>query len=277
MPSQFDDSYHWRFSKPVFDTDADRRRIEKVRECDEVLELKAAPLPTREVEDEYMDFLKADFKSDPWFTHRFRKFMAGPKRIPWRNHRELKRQFQYTFLAHWIVGGVVFWPIACVFGNRMKRYQGGVPVVPYQRFVHDFPNLEPTRLSRATFRNWSVASCVLAGFIFARMTVDPQQKLNVWYNRPDLKPYAAMVKDNEGVPEDVTHKTMLENAYISKRAASQKGASKSSAWYRYLFAADADWTIKGNPYAHHHKHDVYSSGNGYYSTYTNDFRDHMQK
>ena len=191
--------------------------------------------------------------------------------------RELKRQYQYTFMAHWIVGGIAFWPIACMFGNRMKRYQGGVPVVPYQRFVHDFPNLEPTRISRNTFRNWSFLACLTAGFIFARVTVNPQQKLNVWYNRPDLKPFPAMVKENEGVPDDVTEQTMLKTAYNSKKKALAAEDRKKSSWYRYLFPWDADFNVRGNPYAEVHKHDVFNSRDGYYSTYTNKFRDHLQK
>ena len=60
------------------------------READEVLELKAPPVPTPEMEVEYIDWLKEDFKSDPWLTYRFRKYMAGPKRIGWKNKREIQ-------------------------------------------------------------------------------------------------------------------------------------------------------------------------------------------
>ena len=55
------------------------------READEVLIEKLPPVPTPEMEVEYIDWLREDFKSDPWVTLRFRKFMAGPKRIPWKN------------------------------------------------------------------------------------------------------------------------------------------------------------------------------------------------
>jgi hypothetical protein len=41
------------------------------------------------MENEYMDFLEESFRSDPWIHFRFRKFMAGPKRIPWKNAREI--------------------------------------------------------------------------------------------------------------------------------------------------------------------------------------------
>jgi hypothetical protein len=95
----------------------------------------------------------------------------------------------------------------------MKVNQGGVPVVPYQRFIHDFPNLEPANKSRKLFRRWSLLSAMAMGFIFARYTVNQEQLLNPWYTRPDLKPFAAMVK-NEA---DVTELTMKNNHYNSYR------------------------------------------------------------
>jgi len=48
-------------------------------------------VPTKEMEDEYIDFLAADMRSDPWVSYRFHKYMAGPKRIPWKNHHEIHR------------------------------------------------------------------------------------------------------------------------------------------------------------------------------------------
>ena len=61
------------------------------KEADEVLELKVPDVPTPEQEVEYIDWLQEDFKSDPWITYRFRKYTANPKRIPWKNTRQLKR------------------------------------------------------------------------------------------------------------------------------------------------------------------------------------------
>jgi hypothetical protein len=80
-----------------------------------------------------------------------------------------------------------------MIGRRMKRYSGGVPVVPYQRFIHDWPNLEPSRQSRITFRYWTILSSTVAGFIFAGYVTEQRTVLNHWYNRPDLKPFPAMV------------------------------------------------------------------------------------
>jgi len=236
------------------------------------LELRTPSVPTKEMEDEYIDFLAEDLRSDPWLTPRYKKFMAGPKRIPWKNHREIRKQYQFTFFTHWVLGSVLAWPLACIVGRRMKVYQGGVPIVPYQRFIHDFPNLEPAHRARKTFRNWSLATTVALGFVFARYTVNQEQVLNPWYTRPDLKPFAAMVK-NEA---DVTEHTMKLNHYNSYKSKLAGEERKRSAWYRYFFTKDADFTVKGNPYVENNKADVYNPSNNFYNTHTNKFRDHLQ-
>ena len=96
------------------------------------------------------------------------------------------------------------WPLGVWVGRRMTRYQGGVPVVPYQRFVHDFPNLDPGRLVRNTFRWYFFFTCLTGGLIFGYYTTDMRQMKNTWYNRPELKPYPAMVPDNDVL--DVTER-----------------------------------------------------------------------
>ena len=87
------------------------------READEVFIERQPPVPTPEMEVEYIDWLREDFKSDPWVTYRFRKYMAGPKRVPWKNQRRLKRQHQFTFCAHWALGAALFWPVAAMIGR----------------------------------------------------------------------------------------------------------------------------------------------------------------
>lgn len=148
MPSFYDNTYHHIYRKPVYDRPEDEIAIQKKRLSEELLERRIAPVPTQQMENEYMDFFQKDLMSDPWLTIRFRKYMAGPKRIPWRNNYEIKKDYKRIWALNWLTGAVFFWPIATVIGRRMKRYGGGVPVVPYQRFIHDFPNLEPARQAR---------------------------------------------------------------------------------------------------------------------------------
>ena len=129
MPSQFDSTYHKRFAKPNYDSEEDKKIYQLRREADEVLELKPPPLPTPEMEVEYIDWLKEDLKTDPFVTPRFRKYAAGPKRIGWKNKREIIYQYKTTFAAHWLLGSALCWPLGVLVGRRMKHYSGGVPVV----------------------------------------------------------------------------------------------------------------------------------------------------
>lgn len=193
MPSFYDNTYHNTYRKPVYDRDEDRVAREHKRVNEEIYELAPTPLPTQEMENEYMDFLQDDLMSDPWVTYRFRKHMASPKRIPWKNQYKIKKQYQSMFLMNWIIGGALFWPAACIIGRRAKRYQSGVAIVPYQRFIHNFPDVDPTALSKKTFRYYSAFSAIGFGYFFAHMTTDKRALYNTWYNRPDLKPYPAMV------------------------------------------------------------------------------------
>ena len=77
-----------------------------------------------------MDFLEESFKSDPIITTRFRKHMAGPKRIPWKNSKEIQRNYRWQFFMNFGIGFCVSWPLAVLFGRRMKHTAGGVPAYP---------------------------------------------------------------------------------------------------------------------------------------------------
>jgi hypothetical protein len=222
------------------------------------------------MEREYLDFLQEDFKSDPWLTHRFRKYTANPKRIPWKNQRQIKRQYNFTFAVNWFAGSILAWPLAAAIGRRFKATRGGVPIVPLNRWVHDFPRPEPGRIARLTFRFYSITAAAALGYLFARTFTDSAIRCsNEWYNRPDLKPFPAMVKQHEG---DLTHRTMLEAQYNNK----QQSSFKSSALYRFFMGRDADFTIRENPYAKLHPEDVWNSQRGHYTTYTNNFGQHHQ-
>lgn len=50
MPSQYDNSYHWEYSKPVYDTDEDKIKYQTIREADHVLEIRKPREPTRDEE-----------------------------------------------------------------------------------------------------------------------------------------------------------------------------------------------------------------------------------
>jgi hypothetical protein len=48
-------------------------------------------VPDRETELEYMQWLQDDIRSDPWIALHFKKYMAGPKRVPFKNADELNK------------------------------------------------------------------------------------------------------------------------------------------------------------------------------------------
>ena len=195
MVSQFDTSYNDRFRRPTYDSIEDEKVQQLKREADELLEVRPPPIPTPEMEREYMDWLQADFKSDPWITHRFRKYTANPKRIPWKNYRELRRQYQYNFAFTWVVGSIATWPIAVYIGKMYQKTWTGVPLVPMQWYKHDFINVQPGAFARRQFRLFSFGSSALMGFLLAYTFVDRDGwRSDKWKNRPDMRPYPAMVK-----------------------------------------------------------------------------------
>lgn len=152
-----------------------------------------------------------------------------------------------------------------MFGRAMKTTKGGVPLVPLNRWVHDFPQPEPGRVARTTFRWYSFGSALILGLLFARQVTDTDKKAqNSWYNRPDLKPFAAMV---DRPANDHTFNTMIEDQYVNKR----QGEGAASPFRRFFLTRSADFTVKENPYQKLHPEDVWDSRKGHYPTYTNTF------
>ena len=53
MPSHYDNSYHYHYSKPNYDTVEDQIKYQTIREADAVLEVAIPREPTRAEEIEY--------------------------------------------------------------------------------------------------------------------------------------------------------------------------------------------------------------------------------
>ena len=121
--------------------------------------------------------------------------MASPKRVPFKNYKELRDDYRREFIINFLAGAMLGWPLAVIIGRRATTYQGGVGVVPYQRWVHDWPNVCATRTNRKFFRRYSLLTMCVTGTMFARQFTDNTGLKNEWYTRPDLKPKAAMVND----------------------------------------------------------------------------------
>jgi len=200
--------------------------------------------------------------------------MAGPKRWPWKNQKNIKNQYQFTFVHNMILGAVLTSPFAVFVGRRAQRYQGGVPIVPVQRFIHDFPNVDPGYHTRKTFRWWFIGTCLFGGFAFAMLTTNENQKRDPWYQRPDLRPFPAMVPKES---MDITERTMYETHYQSFRNEQWKNDRKHRTWYRLFFPNDADYTVTRNPYSLTHRENVYNPANNYYARPGKHYRDHLNE
>jgi hypothetical protein len=65
-----------------------------------------------------MQWLQDDIKSDPWLAMRPRKLMANPKRIPWKNYKQLRDDYRRKWVINFCFGAALGWPLACIIGKR---------------------------------------------------------------------------------------------------------------------------------------------------------------
>ena len=56
MPSQYDNTYHWEYSKPTYDTPEEEIKAKSIREADYVFEMAAPREPERADELEYVEW-----------------------------------------------------------------------------------------------------------------------------------------------------------------------------------------------------------------------------
>jgi len=100
--------------------------------------------------------------------------MAGPQRVPFKNLAQIKRDYRTDFAIWFMVGAAATWPLAIIVGKRAMRSQGGVAVAPYQRWIHNWPNVSPNRTTFRFFRRYSMVAMFVGGFTLARCMADPQ-------------------------------------------------------------------------------------------------------
>ena len=67
---------------------------------------------------------------------------------------------------------------------------------------------------------------------------------------------------------------MRESAYMTYKNQKASQDTKKAAWYRYLFPKDADYSSSTKHVIDAHPNDRFNPANGYYTTYSNNFRDH---
>ena len=70
------------------------------------------PLPTREEELAYLDFLEKSISTDPIITLRPKRYMAGPTRLRWKAMKEIRHEHRKTFLKNIVISALLFSPIS---------------------------------------------------------------------------------------------------------------------------------------------------------------------
>jgi hypothetical protein len=174
----------------------------------------------------------------------------------------MKRQYQFTWATHFVIGSFLTWPFGVWIGRWAQKTQGGVPRIPMNRYLTDFINLDPSSYAKKRFRRFFIGTCMVGGVFFAFMTTDSRQMRDEWYNRPDLKPFKAMVAQDD---LDVTERTAYEAHYQSFRNKRWAEEKKNRTWYRLFFPLDADYSVNRNPWANTHKENVYNPYNNYFA------------
>jgi hypothetical protein len=69
------------------------------------------PVPTREQELKYLDWLQKSFSEDRIFTRHPKLYGASPFRLHFRNYVETKREYLKTFLKNFVASIALSWPL----------------------------------------------------------------------------------------------------------------------------------------------------------------------
>jgi len=219
----------------------------------------------------YFYRLQEDLKKDPWITVRPRKYTAGPRRIPFKRIKELKDRMRTEFLINWILGCAIFWPVGVLVGRRAKISSTGVPVVPMNRYVTQYPNTEPMFAAWKRFRKFSYFTTLTLGAVFAWYRTDLSLLDNNLYNRPDLKPKPAMVKEYYDY-EDV-HLQQIAQQIDRVEPASE---AKKGLLRRFFRPTTSDFNVKVNLYdAKPKEENFYYTNRGKFPNVNHDYQDHQ--
>ena len=112
--------------------------------------------------------------------------------------------------------------------------------------------------------------CGLAGLLVANRMADDSKIKNHLYDRPDLKPKAAMVTDTSMYYDDEVYNQMKKANYNS-----EKGDFKKSSLYRLFRPLNADYNTTDNDYVERGSSGQnYIPASGRFPLHTNNYADH---
>lgn len=104
--------------------------------------------------------------------------------------------------------------------------------------------MNPTRQARIKFGRYSLFVCSLAGLLLANRMADDSKIKNHLYDRPDLKPKAAMVTDTSMYYDDEVYNQMKKANYNGEKSSE----FKKSSLYRLFRPINADYNTLENDY-----------------------------
>jgi len=73
------------------------------------------PVPTRQEELAYLDFLEGSIATDPIITLRPKRYMAGPERLRWKAMTEIRSEYRKTFLRNFALSIILVSPLTILY------------------------------------------------------------------------------------------------------------------------------------------------------------------
>jgi hypothetical protein len=194
---------------------------------------KIPPIPTREQEIEYINYLEKSILTDPWITLRPKKHMANPWRLYWKKKFEMRREYYKTFAKNFFGTIAIAWPIIMFFARKRQYTKTGVPtnrVMPTNLFnPHNKLEIDTIRnkYTRRAFQYGLFKYSLLAGIAGGFFFTDWDFFTNDLNARPDLAQFRIMT---DNVP-DKERKVfeMFGNTYFGK-----PWPDTPDSWYKKL-------------------------------------------
>lgn len=271
MPRIVDTGYHNYLSQPNYYSKEQQDEYLEKRIEDTILENRIPPIPTRQMELDYLDKLEKDFRSDSWFSVRWRKLQAGPLRAPYKRTRELVNEFRFAYAQHFALGVIFALPFAVYVGRRLRKTSGGIPKVYMPKNYHQFPNVNPDYSSRWKFRKGFYTTIIASGFFFGSW-LTPRPFQDEYYSRPDFKPDTPMVEDTEEIKK--AKEELYSSIYAKEWNQKRQAHFKNGPIYRLFRPNQAEYKIR---YENRQgKNDPYNSWDVKKGTFPSDSRMHEQ-
>lgn len=158
------------------------------------------PLPTRDQELAYLNYLEKSIATDPWFSIRTKRYMASPWRLYWKKNIEMRKEYRKTFFKNFLISVCLSYPLIVYLSNKRQFTPTGVPktnVLPSDVFHPTFVKLDEIKNKsvRNTFRYGLLKYSFIFGVAGAFLTTDGDYLVDNLNARPDLGQFRAMTND----------------------------------------------------------------------------------